>query len=73
MQQSAPLSVAIDVHPGDRLVLPDSVVDSITPGRWLVTISPIEVGSRSSLRDHTAFLRSYAPEDEGLYDDFPSG
>jgi predicted nucleotidyltransferase len=23
----------------------------------------------SDVRDHTAFLKSYAPEDEGLYDD----
>jgi hypothetical protein len=23
----------------------------------------------TALRDHTAFLNSYAPEDEGLYDD----
>ncbi len=22
------------------------------------------------IRDHTAFLNSYAPEDEGLYDDY---
>jgi predicted DNA-binding antitoxin AbrB/MazE fold protein len=24
-------------------------------------------------RDHTAFLNSYAPEDEGLYDDYSAG
>ena len=25
--------------------------------------------SRTSVRDHSAFLNSYAPQDEGLYDD----
>ena len=25
-----------------------------------------------ALRDHSAFLNSYTPEDEGLYDDAPS-
>jgi hypothetical protein len=28
--------------------------------------------STSALRDHKAFLNSYAPEDEGLYDDATS-
>jgi predicted DNA-binding antitoxin AbrB/MazE fold protein len=25
------------------------------------------------VREHTAFLNSYAPEDEGLYDDYSAG
>jgi predicted DNA-binding antitoxin AbrB/MazE fold protein len=25
------------------------------------------------VRDHTAFLNSFAPEDEGLYDDYSAG
>ena len=25
------------------------------------------------IRDHSAFLNSYAPEDEGLYDDYSGG
>jgi predicted DNA-binding antitoxin AbrB/MazE fold protein len=25
------------------------------------------------IRNHSAFLSSYAPEDEGLYDDYPAG
>jgi hypothetical protein len=29
--------------------------------------------SSSAPRDHTAFLNSYAPEDEGLYDDAATG
>jgi hypothetical protein len=29
-------------------------------------------GAPIVLRDHSAFLNSYAPEDEGLYDDAPA-
>jgi hypothetical protein len=34
--------------------------------RQRLEISP---SSQTVLRDHTAFLNSYAPQDEGLYDD----
>ena len=33
--------------------------------------SPEDV--RDSVRNHAAFLNSYAPEDEGLYDDYSAG
>jgi predicted DNA-binding antitoxin AbrB/MazE fold protein len=33
--------------------------------------SPDELGK--IVRDHSAFLNSYAPEDEGLYDDYSAG
>jgi predicted DNA-binding antitoxin AbrB/MazE fold protein len=29
--------------------------------------------SNDVVRDHSAFLNSYAPEDEGLYDDYSAG
>jgi predicted DNA-binding antitoxin AbrB/MazE fold protein len=29
--------------------------------------------SNEVVRDHSAFLNSYAPEDEGLYDDYSAG
>lgn len=29
--------------------------------------------TRNPARDHSAFLNSYSPEDEGLYDDYPAG
>lgn len=29
--------------------------------------------SSDVVRDHSAFLNSYAPEDEGLYDDYSAG
>ena len=37
--------------------------------------SPSEQASlaEQSARDHAAFLSSYAPEDEGLYDDYSAG
>ena len=62
---------AVDVGPGEKLSLPATVLEHIGPGRWLVTIAPAGDGvERPGQRDHSAFLRSYAPEDEGLYDDF---
>jgi predicted DNA-binding antitoxin AbrB/MazE fold protein len=30
-------------------------------------------GGSEILRDHSAFLNSYSPEDEGLYDDYSAG
>ncbi|MCL4176572.1 MAG: hypothetical protein KJ072_02340 [Verrucomicrobia bacterium] len=33
---------------------------------------PTSAGTSPILRDHQGFLNSYAPEDEGLYDDAPS-
>jgi predicted DNA-binding antitoxin AbrB/MazE fold protein len=39
-----------------------------------VTIALVDEGSTAQplLRDHSAFLSSYAPEDEGLYDAYPA-
>jgi hypothetical protein len=36
---------------------------------WLVSIVPV-ASPITSIRQHGAFLSSYAPEDEGLYDDY---
>lgn len=60
------LTYEIELQPGEELTLPDSLVKSLGAGRWLITIEPF---IPSHLRDHNAFLSSYAPEDEGLYDD----
>ena len=30
-------------------------------------------GSPTAIRDHSAFLNSYSPQDEGLYDDATAG
>ncbi|NES21648.1 MAG: hypothetical protein F6K41_22650 [Symploca sp. SIO3E6] len=42
--------------------------DLIDSGSCVVTIEPISQVNRS----HSAFLNSYAPEDEGLYDNYPT-
>src|SRR5207253_2224352 len=52
----------------------DAVVAAVTaagPRRWLITVQPLPAGS--PVRDRAAFLRSYRPEDEGLYDDCAAG
>lgn len=63
----------VELQPGEKLTLPESLVESIGPGRWIITIQPVTSTTLSGLvRSHRAFLNSYAPEDEGLYDDYPS-
>ena len=54
----------VAVDPGEKLALPDALLDGVHDGEWLVTIERLP---SNSLND--SFLRSYAPEDEGLYDD----
>jgi hypothetical protein len=67
------LTVEIELQPGEQLTLPEPLLEAITPGRWLITIQPISSeASPSPIRNHKAFLNSYAPEDEGLYDDYPT-
>lgn len=61
------LTYEIELQPGEKLALPTEMVERIGPGRWLVTVQPAPKGR--FIRDHSAFLNSYAPEDEGLYDD----
>jgi hypothetical protein len=73
MSAQLPLSFEVELGPGDKLTLPPSVASSIGPGHWRVTISSIdELSAAESGRGHSAFLASYAPEDEGLYDDYPA-
>lgn len=69
--QPIKLTYEIDLQPGERLVLPPELTASIGAGRWLVTIQPVS-SSLTPLptRNHNAFLKSYAPEDDGLYDDY---
>ena len=64
------LTYQIELGPGEKLKLPQTRVDTIGPGSWVITIRPTEPTHKTqSIRDHSAFLNSYAPEDEGLYDD----
>jgi hypothetical protein len=60
------LTYEVELKPGEQLTLPRSLVDSVGPGRWLLTVQPLPAGSPT--RDHSAFLRGYGPEDEGLYE-----
>jgi len=64
------LTYEIELQMGEKLTLPDEVVDRIGEGRWLITIAPLTNEPVSSTtRRHSAFSNSYASEDEGLYDD----
>lgn len=68
------LTYDIELGPGEKLSLPQGVIESIGPGRWRVTIQPVSSEQEPlPIRDHSAFLNSYAPDDEGLYDDYPTG
>lgn len=58
----------IELQPGERLSLPQAMIESVGEGRWTITVKPT-VDEDQATRDHSAFLGSYAPEDEGLYDD----
>ena len=58
----------IELQPGEQLRLPEALVVSIGPGRWRLSVQPVR---KPPVRGHAAFFNSYAPEDEGLYDDYP--
>ncbi len=67
------LTYEIEILPGEKLTLPDFLVNSISAGRWLITIQPsLEEKKAATTRSHDAFLKGYEPEDEGLYDGYPS-
>ncbi len=59
------LTYEIELEPGEKLTLPKSLIAQVDAGRWPITIHPLP----TPIRSHSAFLNSYAPEDEGLYKD----
>lgn len=63
----------VQLQPGEPFLLPKNVAEILGPGHWRVTIRPADPGTDLPVRDHSAFLNSYAPEDEGLYDDYSAG
>jgi hypothetical protein len=67
------LTYEIELQTGEKLVLPDSIARAVGAGRWLITISPSTEAKELLVRSHDAFLNGYVPEDEGLYDDYPTG
>ncbi len=65
------LSCEIELQTGEKLTLPDEITNSIGAGRWLISIAPVANAVQTTpIRQHDAFLQGYAPEDEGLYDDY---
>jgi len=69
------LTYEVEIEVGERFALPAGLAESLTPGRWRITVQPLDPLSRPNgpVRSHDAFLSAYAPEDEGLYDDCPPG
>jgi hypothetical protein len=65
--ENVELACEIELAPGEELTLPKELVRKVGPGRWLVSVRP--ASGSMPVRRHDAFLSSYAPEDEGLYDD----
>ncbi|MEH1868810.1 MAG: hypothetical protein V7K69_27970 [Nostoc sp.] len=65
------LTYEIELKTGERLNIPESILESITTGRWIITIQQ-KAEESASTRSHDAFFNGYAPEDEGLYDNCPS-
>jgi hypothetical protein len=65
------LTYEIEIQPGETLTLPQSIVEQVGEGSWIITIQP--KSNKTKIRNHSAFLNGYAPEDEGLYDDYPIG
>jgi hypothetical protein len=67
------LTYEVQLQSGEALVLPDSITNSLSEGRWLVTIQPAESSSQISVpRSYDAFLNGYPSEDDNLYDDYPT-
>ena len=62
------LSCEIELKTGEKLYLPDEIVNGVGAGRWMISIVPIP-NTDQAIRQHDAFLNGYAPEDEGLYDE----
>jgi hypothetical protein len=65
------LTYEIELQPGEKLNLPESLLESVGTVNWVITIQKKAKLSVDTPR-HNAFLQGYAPEDEGLYDDYPS-
>ncbi|NEO55190.1 MAG: hypothetical protein F6K54_20175 [Okeania sp. SIO3B5] len=63
----------IQLDPGEKLILPESLLEAVGAGRWRIIIQSIKAETEEIItRNHEAFLKSYSPEDEGLYDNYPS-
>jgi hypothetical protein len=66
------LTYEIELQSGETLTLPLELIEQVGAGSWIITIQP-KPSKLEQTCNHNAFLNSYAPEDEGLYDDYPIG
>lgn len=66
------LTYEIELQSGETLTLPQSLVEQVGEGSWIISIQP-KLDRTEKIRNHNAFLNGYASEDEGLYDDYPIG
>ena len=71
--QVVSLSCEVELLSGETLTLPEEITNRIGVGRWLISIAPAPIPPMEPVRTHDAFLNGYAPEDEGLYDDYLAG
>jgi hypothetical protein len=73
MSELLKITCEIQLNPDEKLTLPPGLIESIGKGRWLITIEQIPASTIPQItRNHHAFLNSYAVEDEGLYDNYPT-
>ncbi len=63
------LTYEIELQPGEPDPLPPDWLTALGAGRWKITIEPASPADTTyPIKDHGAFLNSYAAADEGLYD-----
>ena len=65
------MTYKVELLAGEKLSLPEALIQSVGQGRWTITVQPAD-DIDESVRDHSGFLGSYSPYDEGLYDDCQS-
>lgn len=63
------MTFEVDLENNEKLELPEHLIKNLGAGKWLITIQP---KAALPVRNHAALLNSYAEEDEGLYDNYPS-
>jgi hypothetical protein len=68
------LTYEIELQPDEKITLPEAIANTVGPGRWLLTIQPLDTPTAAlPTRNHSAFLNSYVSADARLYDDYPAG
>jgi hypothetical protein len=71
MENQSKFTYQIHIEENTTFTVPESIINSIGAGDWLITFERIDSDRNSHLiRDHQAFLNGYDSMDEGLYDDY---